>query len=83
MYPGRSLTYYLGHGGVPQANSGITRRLYQIKTIYFANFVSISATDIGSAVVVIGKAGERLAKGILRDCMVRFEESASFDVLLS
>ena len=56
--------------------------LFSIKSVYLGTLQSIASSDINSAVVLLGKAGERLAKGALRHFGVRHEENASFDVLL-
>jgi hypothetical protein len=56
--------------------------LFSIKSVYLGTLQSIASSDINSAVVLLGKAGERLAKGSLRHFGVQHEENASFDVLL-
>ncbi|MFW6343933.1 MAG: hypothetical protein ACOC2B_04255 [Sediminispirochaetaceae bacterium] len=56
--------------------------LFSLKSSYLYKVYSLAESDIDSAIVLLGKAGERLAKGALQHFSIEFDEHDSFDALL-
>jgi hypothetical protein len=56
--------------------------LFNVKADYLAHVPEIAGHDIESAIVKLGKAGERLAKGCLEFHGVGFNQNDSFDTLI-
>ena len=52
--------------------------LFSIKSLYLISLPELSKDDPESAVVRLGRAGERLAKGLLQFYSVEFSDGASF-----
>jgi hypothetical protein len=56
--------------------------LFSVKTNFLQGIADLAEQDLESAVVKLGKAGERPAKGCLEYYNVTFSESDSFDYLI-
>ncbi len=56
--------------------------LFSIKSTYLSGFQAVALSDYSSGAVVLGKAGERMAKGALDYYQVPYDRQASFDALL-
>jgi len=56
--------------------------LFSIKSLYLSNISELAGRDIDSAIVKLGKAGERLAKGFLDFYKVTYYDNDSFDYML-
>ncbi len=56
--------------------------LFSIKSNYLRGFQAVVLSDYSSGAVVLGKAGERMAKGALDYYQVPYDRQASFDTLL-
>jgi hypothetical protein len=56
--------------------------LFSVKSLYLMYIPEQAKTDPESAVVRLGRAGERLAKGLLQFYSVEFSDGVSFDFLI-